>query len=315
MTLQDIRYPENSPVQIENQIPKPWTNFFRSVYEACFSIYQSGTTAQRPTKNRWVGRSYWDTDHGHRFYWNGTKWITGETLTKAWSFDSPSGSTGVFFWGGFLIDAGSDNDFNPSVNLGTANKSYAAHVYFVAASGATDTEITVTGTRITDAGVRTASYVATVKLTDGAAGSWYETSEKFIGLVAIVKTAGTDRLCNYGFAKYYDNNNQDFTVKGLEVTGLAGANDTGFNMQLVHYKSTGWTYNAGSSATFPTPIADLQTDHNTEYQLANGQEFAWKRSNLDTDVSGSASEGTMYCITTTANKAVELGNLLLRIQS
>lgn len=39
----------------------PWANWFSSVYRICFSVVQSGTTAQRPTKNLWIGRMYYDT--------------------------------------------------------------------------------------------------------------------------------------------------------------------------------------------------------------------------------------------------------------
>jgi len=280
-------------------------------------LYTPTTTAGAPTgtPGSFAGRVPWVYDDTNNviYVYNSGWQAFGNASEKAWAFASPAGSTGTFYWGGFYIDAGSDNDFNPSVNLGTANKSYAAHVYVVAASGATDTEITVTGTSITDAAVRTTSDTEVISLTDASADVYYETSKKFLGLVTVNKTAGTDRLCNYGWAKYWDNNNSDFNVVGMECTGLAGANDTGFNIELLHHKSTGWTYNNGSSATSPTAIASLQTDHNTEYELANGQEFAYKRSNLSTAVSGSGSEGTMFRITTTANKAVELATLMLRI--
>lgn len=36
-------------------------NWFTQVYIICFAIQESGTTAQRPTKNLWLGRRYYDT--------------------------------------------------------------------------------------------------------------------------------------------------------------------------------------------------------------------------------------------------------------
>lgn len=36
--------------------------WLQSVYLICFSLQQSGTTAQRPTKSLWIGRFYFDTD-------------------------------------------------------------------------------------------------------------------------------------------------------------------------------------------------------------------------------------------------------------
>ena len=34
--------------------------WFTQVYTICFAIQESGTTAQRPLKNVWVGRRYYD---------------------------------------------------------------------------------------------------------------------------------------------------------------------------------------------------------------------------------------------------------------
>lgn len=68
----------NPPLQqmIEEARSK-WPAWFNEVYEACFSIQQSGTTAQRPTKNLWVGRSYFDTTLGYQIQYDGSGWVDG----------------------------------------------------------------------------------------------------------------------------------------------------------------------------------------------------------------------------------------------
>jgi len=237
---------------------------------------------------------------------------------KAWTFISPSGSSGTFYYGGYYDFNGADSNFNPSATMGTADISYAAHMIFVCAAGAsggTDTVVRITGTSITDTATRTAADTQDITMDDaGAAGAFYESSKKWIGLVTMAKQSGPDLLCDFGWAKYWDNNNTDFTVAGLEVTLLAAANDDGFNARLLHHKASGWTYTSGAGSPVPpTAIASMQTDHVTEFELANGQNAAWKRSDLSTAISGSGSEGTIWEITTTANKAVELGNILMRI--
>ena len=73
-----IVYPENSPVQIKEQTTPAWTRFFWAVYQACFSVYQSGATAQRPTTPLWIGRSYFDTTVGTPVWWDGTNWIQAD---------------------------------------------------------------------------------------------------------------------------------------------------------------------------------------------------------------------------------------------
>ena len=76
-----ITLPENIPVQQQEQVLAPWARFFLAVYSACFSLYQSGTTAQRPTKGLWKGRRYFDTSLGANgkpiWYVTGTTWIDG----------------------------------------------------------------------------------------------------------------------------------------------------------------------------------------------------------------------------------------------
>jgi hypothetical protein len=83
---------------------------------------------------------------------------------------------------------------------------------------------------------------------------------------------------------------------------------------LRHHKATGWTYNAGSTPTPPTAIASMATDHSTEKQLIDGEDGAWKRTNLSTNIAGNDSEGTIIEIVTTANRAFEFGNFLLTVR-
>lgn len=236
---------------------------------------------------------------------------------KSWSFLSRSGFSGTFYYGGYYDFGSTDNDFNPLINFGTANSSYAAHVIFICAAGGaggTDTVVRITGTSIDDTATRTAADTQDITMDDaGAANAFYESSKKWIGQISLEKQSGPDLLCNYGHSKYWDNNNLDFTIAGLEVTWIGGANDSGFDIKILHHKSSGWTYNAGSTPTIPTAVARLQTDHNTEYEVVNGEFGAWKRTDLATAVSGSTSEGIIWQITTTSNNAIEMGNILMRI--
>ena len=237
--------------------------------------------------------------------------------TRAFTFSSPSGGSGTTYAGGHYRFGSSDNDFNPGINFGTANGAYGDHIFLVAAAGAsggTDTVIRINGTKIDDSGNRVVGTNVDLTLDDaGAAGAYYETSEKWIGQVSITLLSGPDLLCNYGGAKYWDDNNEDFKVEGVDVTWLGGANDGGANLILRHHRPTGWTYNAGSTPTPPTPIDTMNTDYVTEINVINGEEGAWKRTNLLELVNGSADEGLIIEIITTANKTFEIGNFLIRV--
>lgn len=242
-----------------------------------------------------------------------------EADTAAWAFTSPSGSSGTFYWGGHYDLAGTDNDFNPAVNFGTANKAEGAHFFLVQAAGGaggTDTVIRVTGTSMTDNGVRQAGDTEDIIVDDaGAANTYYETSKKWIGQISVEKQSGPDLLCNYGFVKYWDNNNTDFRLLGFEATWLSGATDAGVNISIIHHKATGWTYNNGAAATPPAAVYDMQTDYNTEYSTINGENGSWKRDNLDVVVNGGDGEGIILEVLTTANKTFELGNMTLRTRA
>jgi hypothetical protein len=52
-----------------------WRNFFQSVYVICQSVTASGTTAQRPVKLLWTGRTFFDTTLSIPIWYDGAVWI------------------------------------------------------------------------------------------------------------------------------------------------------------------------------------------------------------------------------------------------
>ena len=237
---------------------------------------------------------------------------------KFWGYSSPSGQSGTFYYGGFYAFAGTADDLSatPATQWGTANSSYATHFMVVLGATAVDKIVLrIKGTKITDGGVRTADYEATLAIPNAATtNNMYETPEKFIGQITAKVISGTAKSVNYGFAKYWDNNNNNFTIKGFETTWLGGASDGAANISILHHKVDGWTYNVGAIPDSPTPVADMATDHVTEIGIVNGEEGAWKRDNLDEDILGSEDEGTILRIVTSANKTFTHGSMTLRIE-
>ena len=235
---------------------------------------------------------------------------------KAWHFISQSAGSGTNYFGGFYIFNSGDNDFSATQTLGVANASYAAHGFLVlGANTVDDVTIRFSGTSIDDEGSRTGADTEDVVFTHPATiDDYVETWKKWIGQVDIDLISGTAVTCNWGFAKYWDNNNTDFIVLGLEATWRGGANDNDPDLQLLHHKATGWTFNAASAPTPPTPLASMKTDHTPEYLVKNNAPGAWKRTDLNVEVNGGGSEGTIICMVTNQNKAFELGNFLLRVR-
>ncbi len=242
-----------------------------------------------------------------------------QVQAKSYSFSSPSGSSGTFYVAGFYNWASADANLTQAsltVTHGSANHPYAAHAGLVAAAaGATDTgtvSIVVSGTSMDDEANRSAADSETLvaDITAMATDQFFSTTKKWLGTVTYTLTgaggAGTFNAdFNYGFCKYEDFGNQDFTVTNLECVGLAGANDTGFNIRLFHHNSSGWTYAATGFTPGGTVLANMNTDHSTEQDLASGEQFAYKRVDLNTDVDGEDSEGLVLELITSANKAIE----------
>ncbi len=249
----------------------------------------------------------------HAFHVLEEQLLTTTTFAKTWAFFSPSATTGVFYFGGFYLFHSAA--FTPAggTNVGSANSSYAAHALVVLGAASTDMVVRISGTSITDDGVRAASDTVDIDTSGGAVDAYYETKKKWIGQVSYSLLSGTGVIINAGFTKYWDNNNQDWIVAGLEATWLGGANDAGADIELLHHRATGWTYAAGGSPAPPTPIAGMNADHVTEVQIVNNEPGAWKRQNLQTAVLGSQDEGILWRITTSANKAFEHGSLAARV--
>jgi hypothetical protein len=239
---------------------------------------------------------------------------------KSYSFISPSGSTGTFYVAGYYDAPAADANLtqaSPSTTHGAANGSYAAHAFIVAGgAGSVDTGvigIQVTGTSINDAGTRTAADTENIvtDITALATDQYVESSKKWIGQVTIqfYTVSGSPTTYNadfnYGFCKYDDMGNRNFTVTDFEAVGLAGANDSSFNVSLLHHKSTGWTYSAAAFVPGNGFIVDMNTDHSTEQNLVNGDSFAYKRSSLSQAIVGGDSEGVVIKIVTGANSAVQ----------
>jgi len=236
---------------------------------------------------------------------------------RVWAFTSPTGSSGTYYWGGYYNFAPSHNDFSGSPTFGTANAAYGAHFFIVLGAVTVDVlTIRVTGTSFAEGGVRTAADTEDIVIPNSTpANTFYQTSKRWIGQITISVFSGTAKNCNYGWAAYWNNDYSDFTVIGCDFTWLGGANDADANLGIIHHKATGWTYNAGSTPTPPALLTSMQTDYNTEYQIKNGEFGAYKRTGLSTSVAGSNKEGIIVYVKTTANKAFELGNAVIRIKS
>lgn len=261
---------------------------------------------------------------------NNNSYILNGELVKTYPFSSPGGGSGTYYVGGYYKAPIADANLTQASTTrtyGTANIAYGAHAFIVCgAAGSVDAGVVgirVTGTSITDAGVRTTSDSETLSadITGVSTDQYLETAKKWIGQVTfeLYTVSGSPTAYsldfNYGLAKYEDFANNNFDVHKIEMVGRAGANDSAFNVELLHHKATGWTYSAAAFTPGSTAITSLQSVYNTEYQLANGEDFAFKVTGIDQEVAGAGSEGTMFRITTGANNSVETSSIHIGVRT
>ena len=281
---------------------------------------------------RSVGMSYFQTDATPGYnVWYATAigvWTNGRTSDQDYvhaTFRSPTGATGIFHaFGYYTAPAASTarNQGAPSQTSGTANNAYGAKAFSVAsgagtASGGTKgvPVLTVHGTSFNPAtGVRSAadSEVLVADATAEGLNSYHETTKFWIGQVTYTLTQNGDRVnfaftFNYGFGVPAYFNSTNVTLERLTCTGRAGANDAGFNIQVLKHTTNGvgWTYSAAAFVPGGTVLWALATDYVNERNLVNTVRWRWSLSALSTVINGASGEGIVFRITTTQNSAIE----------
>jgi len=227
-----------------------------------------------------------------------------QSMHISWSYVSPPASFGTEYVGGFYKFGTTSYTPAGGTVLGTANVAYGAHAFIVLGASSTDMVVRVTGTSITNAGVRVASDTEDIDTSGGVLNDYFETTKKWIGQITISLQSGTGVAINDGLCKYWNNWGTDFRVTGLDIKGIAGANDTGVNFGLIYHNPTGWTFNSGAPCTPPNPLVSFQGDYDTEYQLVVDEPFSWKRIGLTPIILGNQQQGIIGLITTSANNAI-----------
>lgn len=237
----------------------------------------------RPVANR----SYNFTSNG----------IGADTYYVAGSYDGPTDDANL-------------TQVSPSVSFGTANNAYGAHAYIVAGgAGSVDAGqvgVYVIGTTQNDVTgkIDLDTAIITDDITSLSLNEYLETPEKFDSTAVwefytVSGSPATYSLdFNYGYAKYEDFGNVDFTVTGFEVTGLGGATDVSFDLTFLHHSSVGWIYAATGFIPGNTVIADWSDKKAPSDNIINNLNFACKWSELNYFVNGDSDEGVIVRIVT-----------------
>ena len=246
----------------------------------------------------------------------------GTSAKQKETFTLPSvavaSAAGTYYVGGFYNFGSTAGDFTTTgVDHGTANGPYGAYMMFVCAAATSDDtsySVTLTGTSITDAGVRTASDTEIVAMPAIAENSFYQSTKKWVGQVNITETAVTvveSRLCNYGFVSVWDNEEVDLTLLGAKASWHAnGAHD--LDIQVIHHNAANWTYVSGGPPTHTNQLISLATIYDTEYVTAAQEDGSFRNvlaAAVDVDIS--AGEGLLVAVATGATDLLDYGQVTI----
>lgn len=236
---------------------------------------------------------------------------------STYPFSQGNIGAGTYYTAGFYAADATDTTLGVTAQqlYGSVNSAYNAHAFIV--SGATPTitggvvGLRVNGTSKADDGpvIPSDSEVLTEDITTLSLNDYLETAKKWMGQITfetyVISGTPTGTIdFNYGLAKYEDYGNRDFTVAYFECVGLAGANDSTCNIELIYHKSTGHTYAATGFKPGNGNIVSFKGRLGVLAQLYNGEPFAFKVTNVNQLVKGSESEGVVIRITPAGTNSI-----------
>jgi hypothetical protein len=294
---------------------------YLSVKKGAAGLQDSATAVFTPSNKYGTGPANRET--------NG--FSTGVPAFKSESFTSRGVSAGTYYVFGDYLSASTDITLTQaagSFGFGSTNSAYGMRPFAVfAGDGTVDTGqvgLRVTGTTITDGGVRVASdtQVITDDITVPLINAYMEPAKKFIGAVTyelyVVSGSPTTYSVsfNYGFAKYEDFGNRDFMLTDFEITGLAGISDSNVEMTLFKHSPDGWTYAATGFEPGNGEIADMSDIYSVESSFISGEPFNFKldQTVLNVPITGSTNEGLIVRLVAGQSNTFQIANIHLGVE-
>jgi hypothetical protein len=254
--------------------------------------------------------------------------LSRNDISKSYSFTSQGIGSGTYQKAGFY----DFNDTSITLNQGNLTDVYGvagrgrdAHAGIVpSGAGTVDTGqvgLRVSGIRDYENGTPQASGrlgIITEDITTLTADEYFETSEKFSGEITfelyVVSGSPTAYALtfNFGFAKYDDMQDRDYTITGFECVWQGNSNDSTLDIALLKHTNTGWTYAASGFAAGNGDICRKSVDMALAGNTNNGMDGAYKRLDLDVFLSGGGGEGHIIEIITGGTNTVQTMDLHIK---
>lgn len=242
-------------------------------------------------------------------------WLVYEGIQQFeidFSFHTLAALNPVTYWGGFYLFGATDNG-GVAVPLGAANNSYGAHAGIVIGGSPVGPEtVTVSGTSVTNQGVKTPADSEVLNIPAGApVNSYFQTTRKWVGTVTFTPSGGAPNF-NYLLVCAFNGNTTNFIVRDIETSWIAAGGDADPDILLRHHRFSGWVYNAASPPLTPGPITTLRSTYTPpDNAFVLGEPGCWQITDLGVVVFGNEGEGIFLELNTDAEV---LGNALVRLE-
>jgi len=247
--------------------------------------------------------------------------IQRNNISKSYTFTSQGIGSGTYWKAGYYdFNTTSEvlTEANTSVQYGTEGAARGAH-FSIVASGPGSSVGGVVGLRVNgvcdfEDGSPQAVCLDTIvdDITTMVANTYYETPGKFSSdpTLETFTFSGSPTTwsteVNYGFAKYDDLQDRDYTITGFECVWQGNANNNELDIELLHHSSTGWTFASSNFIPGNGSIAKKSNSQQLAGNVWNGIDGAWKRSDLNFYIAGQTGEGHVVKITTSGTSTVQI---------
>lgn len=252
--------------------------------------------------------------------------ISRNDISKSYSFTSQGIGAGLYYKAGFYDF--SDTSFaatqaSSTIAYGDLDRARDAHAGIVPQApgivvGTGQVGLRVVGIKDSENGIPQVAGeigIITEDITTLTADTYFETSEKWSGQITfelyIVTGSPTaySMNFNYGFAKYDDLQDRDYTITAFECVWQGNASNNTLDIALVKHTAEGWTFATSNFIAGNGDICRKSIDMQLSSNVNNNLDGAYKRTNLNTYIAGESGEGHIIEITTGGTSTIQTMDL------
>jgi hypothetical protein len=248
--------------------------------------------------------------------------LVRKNASRSYSFTSQGIVSGTYWKAGFYdypTTSHIGTQAAQTISHGISGRAYAAHASIIVEAigsvvGGGVVGLRVSGIKDSELGsgqIAAQTETITEDITTLVANTYYETNAKWSGdvLYELYVVSGTPTSYslnfNYGYAKYEDASDIDFTITAFEAVWQANATNNTLDIALMKHTPEGWTYAATGFGPGNGDICRKSIDMALAGNTTDNTSGAYKRTNLNQFIDGNGNEGIVIQVTTSGNNTVQ----------